>query len=213
MSSTEHRLDPPHFPVNSRDGASSEAGRAAPSDGFARDVGALLIRGAECLTAAFLECTADAGLNEARYRVLDALERRTGGECSQAELALQLLQSESNLSTLLERMSGDGLISRTRSQTDRRRSLIRMTPPGLEALAQANRSRAATVARLLRFLSPSEGAQLVEGLQRLVGDLESSPELTSRRTYGLDSPFTPSRVKRLSSTGLASPGESHDDRS
>jgi DNA-binding MarR family transcriptional regulator len=170
----------------------------------------LLIRGAECLIAALLECTAEAGLNEARYRVLDALHRQTRGECSQSELALQLLQSESNLSTLLERMSGDGLITRTRSQIDRRRSLIRMTPFGLEALSQANRTRGATVVRLLRFFSPEEIEQLSEGLQRLVGDLENDPGVCARRNCSLDPAFGSVRTARPSPFGVTAAGASHD---
>src|SRR5262249_31792569 len=97
------------------------------------EIGVLVLRGADCLTAALAECTVEAGLNESRYRVLVALERRTSGECSQSQLADLLLQSESNLSTLLERMSEHGLITRTRSKADRRRSLIRITAQGLAA--------------------------------------------------------------------------------
>ncbi|HTI51219.1 MAG TPA: MarR family transcriptional regulator, partial [Planctomycetaceae bacterium] len=149
-----------------------------------RDVGTLAFRAAECLAAALLDCTTEAGLNEARYRVLAALHRRAGGECSQSELAELLLQSESNLSTLLERMSADGLLSRTRSQTDRRRSLIRMTPPGLGALERAERARGATLARLMREFAPQETEQLVFGLRRLISELENALDVAVRRRGG-----------------------------
>lgn len=169
------------------------------------------MRGAECLEAALLECTADAGLNESRYRVLDALHRHTRGECSQAELAVKLLQSESNLSTLLDRMGVDGLITRTRSQTDRRRSLIRLAPAGLEALELAVQSRAATTARLFRFQSSHETDQLVELLQRLVGDLENSPEICARRATGVDSPVRRLGSARQSRSVLTAAGAPRND--
>src|SRR5262249_22136911 len=85
-------------------------------------------------------------------------------------------QSESNLSTLLERMGGDGLITRTRSQTDRRRSLIRVTPRGLAALARAERSRAATIVRLMRQFSREEADELANRLRPLVMKLERALE-------------------------------------
>jgi uncharacterized MAPEG superfamily protein len=72
------------------------------------------------------------------------------------------------------------------SQTDRRRSLIRITPLGLAALSRADRTRAATVVRLMREFSLEEAVQLADGLQHLVGDLERSLEAGARRASGLD---------------------------
>lgn len=217
MSSAEHSLGPPHFHLKARDRVHGDAfppvrpAEGEHSAGQSGEVAALLMRGAECLETALLECTADAGLNEARYRVLDALHRHTGGECSQAELAVKLLHSESNLSTLLDRMGGDGLITRARSQTDRRRSLIRLAPAGLEALELADQARATTTARLFRFLSSHETDQLVELLQRLVGDLENSPEVCARRATGVDSPVNGLRSARPSRGALTTAGAPRND--
>jgi DNA-binding MarR family transcriptional regulator len=147
------------------------------------------MRGADCLTAALVACTASAGLNEARYRVLSALSGIRTGESSQSELAGVLLQSESNLSTLLERMSADGLITRARSVSDRRRSLIQMTPAGREALARADDARSAAIAHLMREFPPEQAEHLALGLQRLVGELERSLESGVRRATGLDPAF------------------------
>ncbi|MSR56494.1 MAG: MarR family transcriptional regulator [Planctomycetaceae bacterium] len=200
MNSPVHPLSPPHFTAGTRPHAVPPARSALeenPSDpGSAvnrHEIGALIMRGAECLSAALVECTARSGLNEARYRVLHTLRRRTEGECSQAELADLLLQSESNLSTLLERMSGDGLITRTRSQTDRRRSLIGLAPAGLDALSQAELARSAAISKLMKQFAPSEALQLAGGLQRLVGDLERSLEVSARRASGFDPAFTTGR--------------------
>src|SRR5262249_14919042 len=103
---------PPHQPDR-------ENGLARNADS-ADSTGGLLLRAAECLTALLQAPTARAGLNESRYNVLNVLRRKNSGNCTQTELATLLLQSESNLSTLLERMRLDGLISRVRSESDRR---------------------------------------------------------------------------------------------
>lgn len=194
MNSPVHPLSPPHFAAASGPGAASASGRLQPAASrLPSDIGELILRGAECLSAALVECTAASGLNEARFRVLHALRRRTAGECSQAELAELLLQSESNLSTLLERMSGDGLITRTRSRTDRRRSLIALAPAGLDALSQAERARATATTKLMRHFDPAEAMGLADGLQRLVGDLEHTLEVATRRATGVDPAFTTGR--------------------
>jgi len=185
MSPTEH-IQGPHFPVGliTTQSATRDAKRHATG------IGPLVMRGADCLTAALVACTADAGLNEARYRVLAALSGIRAGECSQSELAGLLLQSESNLSTLLERMSADGLITRTRSVSDRRRSLIQMTTAGHEALTRADEARSAAIAHLMREYPTEQAEHLAHGLRRLVGDLERSLESGVRRATGLDPAFT-----------------------
>lgn len=135
-------------------------------------LGEVVLRGADCLIAALQECTAESGLNEARYRVLAVLHASPAEESSQAELAASLLQSESNLSTLLERMSGDGLIVRRRCEKDRRRSLIRLAPTGVHALSRARRLRAQAIDRLLESLSPSDIESACTKLSQVVGRIE-----------------------------------------
>ncbi len=135
-------------------------------------LGELLLRTAECLTALLQAPTADAGLNEPRYNVLAILRRKEAAGCSQTELADDLLQSESNLSTLLERMRRDGLISRVRSETDRRKALIELTPAGSEAVARAERARASASAPVWRVLDGESAARLGKTLGLLVRRLE-----------------------------------------
>jgi DNA-binding MarR family transcriptional regulator len=182
MSPVESKLPPPHFPVANALLHQSLFAVVPPGPVMRESVAlaANLIRGADCLVAALQEPTAEAGLNEARYRVLAGLGGQAAGECSQAELAAALLQSESNLSTLLERMSADGLISRRRSDADRRRSLIRLTADGQRALQRADRVRAAVVERLLRLLAHDEISQLCKSLAGVVESLEASLSADSR---------------------------------
>src|SRR5262245_27445361 len=112
--------------------------------------GALLLRTAECLTALLQAPTVQAGLNESPYNVLDALRLNPLGTSSQPDLAIYLLQSESNLSTLLNRWNNDGLISRARSESDPRVTRIGLSTAGRDALARADRARQRAAAPLLQ---------------------------------------------------------------
>jgi DNA-binding MarR family transcriptional regulator len=136
-------------------------------------VAALLVRTADCLTALLRSPTASAGLNESRYNVLDALRRTPAGTSTQSELAAKLLQSESNLSTLLDRMQHDGLISRVRSETDRRKTLIRLAATGSDALMQADHERNRAAAKILRTLDGHRTLALCESLEQLLKRFES----------------------------------------
>ncbi len=136
-------MNPPHFQIS-----------RAIADGQVRSVSwqelaHLVTRAANCLVAALAEPTVAAGLNEPRVAVLEALDGCQPELCTQTGLARRLLLSESNLSTLLDRMQHDGFIERERSRADRRKTLIRMTERGASGLLRARAARSASVARML----------------------------------------------------------------
>lgn len=158
-------------PATSRAGISSFAPDAPRSRSDAVVFGELLLRAARLLEAALAASSGDFGLNETRFSLLELL-RQTPDGCSQIELAGKLFLSEANLSTLLERMRLDGLITRERSSVDRRKSLVRLTPLGNEALAKARRSRGAAISSLLGALSSPHSPRLSGTLQELVAALE-----------------------------------------
>ena len=172
-------MNQPHFDIR------GITNPASPAEG---EAGSLLVRTADCLTALLQGPTATAGLNESRYNVLDTLRRMPEGTSTQTELAAQLLQSESNLSTLLERMRHDELISRVRSETDRRKSLIGLTSAGREALARADLARSRATANLLKALDESQRAALCASLglllQRFEGELGVAARVTTRGACG-----------------------------
>ena len=126
-----------------------------------------ILEASDALRALLGPHLAEFGLNDARFSLLKAVSGGARGGCSQTYLARELHQSESNISTLLERMRRDGLISRQRSLTDRRKSTIRATTRGRELL---DRIRAAQpwCSRVLLANTPPDDRQVVA---RILQDL------------------------------------------
>jgi DNA-binding MarR family transcriptional regulator len=171
-SSFDFSMSPPQLNLRHQSTVAPSAGAPDALGLSPGTVGDLLLRTAGRLTALLEAPTAQGGLNESRYNVLSVLRRKDAAGCSQSELAGDLLLSESNLSTLLERMQRDGLISRVRSDTDRRKSLIGLTAAGREAVAVAAHARARTTASMLRALGWERELTLGESLGLLVHRLE-----------------------------------------
>lgn len=159
-------LPKPHFDLRGR------SAFPLPDPLPAHDLGALLIRAGECLQASLLPPLAAAGLNIARFNVLDTVRSGGADGCSQAHIASRLLQSESNLSSLLDRMHADGLLVRERSAVDRRKTMIRLSPAGEQAWAAASRSRNVALAQQLNEIDEDTRALLAPALSALVQTLE-----------------------------------------
>lgn len=146
---------------------STETEPTIPAGPVAPNLADQVLHLARCLEDALTNMTNSAGLNEARYCVLDALIRSTTTGCSQTRLADELRQSESNLSTLLDRMSRDGLIERRRDPADRRKSVIVLTQTGRELLIKARAYRDSVLDEMLRSGSPELPAVSQKVLQDL----------------------------------------------
>ena len=99
----------------------------------------LVLKAADLARELISPCLTGHGLNDARFTIMRAIRNSVAGECSQSELARRLDQSEANISTLLDRMRGDGLVTREKSPCDRRRSVVRITERGQELLGRAER--------------------------------------------------------------------------
>ncbi len=81
------------------------------------------------------------GVRFVRFDVLSQLYRAPGRRLSIGDLGASLLAPSGNISSLLDRMEADGLVSRIADPNDRRRFLIQMTDYGLDQfkeMAQAN---------------------------------------------------------------------------
>jgi DNA-binding MarR family transcriptional regulator len=113
-------------------------------------------------------------LNDGRHSVLTVLARAGDDGCSQAELAERLGQSESNVSTLIERMQRDGLVNRLRSSFDRRKRVLSITDTGRAVLTDVDSGRSAWCEKLFRGITVADRATLMQILTRLGSSLESS---------------------------------------
>ena len=77
------------------------------------------------------------------------------------------------MSGYVDRLEAAGLVARTRSQTDRRRVGIEVTPAGLRVLRSVRSRRTAWLATRLKRLDAGELAAIdtaIEPLRRLIGE-------------------------------------------
>ena len=90
-------------------------------------------------------------------------------EIAVGEIARAISLSQATVTGILERMVKRGLVSRQRSDRDKRRVLIRITPAGEEILAQAPPLMQGSFLRQLDHLEDWEQAMILSALQRIVG--------------------------------------------
>lgn len=129
----------------------------APTQVVEQETVVELIQGAaETIRELMSPCLTVHHLNDARFTLMRAIRNSPSGECSQSDLARCLKQSEANVSTLLDRMRGDQLVSREKSPFDRRRSVVRLSVRGEALLAQAEQEYAARAQGLLRSFAVYE---------------------------------------------------------
>ena len=81
------------------------------------------------------------------------------------DISESLVTREPDTTRLLDRMARRGLISRARSETDRRVVLTRITPEGLELLGRIDGPLAALHDKQFGTLSPEQVATLVRLLE------------------------------------------------
>lgn len=111
---------------------SSEATRPAIPAG---EVVESLIKAAHVLRGVLADHFAEFGLSDVRYTVMRLIQGSAATGCSQADLAEYLQQSESSVSTLIDRMRTDNLLYRLPSATDRRKKVLKLSDRGRELLA------------------------------------------------------------------------------
>ena len=133
-----------------------------------------LLRVSQIVRVRFNEWLAEFDLNDGRYTVLQTLATAGNHGFSQAELAERLGQSESNVSTLIERMQRDGLVDRSRSEADRRKRVLLVSPRGRSMLDNVDERRSQWTARLFKEVSVADCSQLMSLLNHLGHVLKST---------------------------------------
>ena len=108
-----------------------------------------------------------AGGRSGKRHVLAKLHRH-GGHLLQRELQEHSCISSAALSEVLSKLEGEGLVSRERSDEDRRQMQITLTDRGWKMAEEGMRAFQAFEAECLSCLSDEEQVALLETLDRLV---------------------------------------------
>lgn len=146
------------------------------------DIVAEVLRSAHRIRGVLASHFAEFGLSDARYAVLTIVRDSLPRGCTQTELAERLQQSESSVSTLVDRMRAGDLLYRLRSKSDRRKCLLVLTDHSRDILEKLERCHSERMAELL---SCYQSEQLQE-LASLLNVLDA--ELTRREMAGTDPP-------------------------
>ena len=154
---------------------------------FSHSLPMLLYRALDAVMPRFRRIFTAAGLTEQQWRVLRVLWERD--EIAQNTLAGLTLIPAPSLIGVLDRLAGNGLIERRRSDTDRRVMYVTATRAGRKLEERLMPQVAAVYAELKASLDAATWAQLESGLQRLSGETPSAPPASS------PTPSTRSRKK------------------
>ncbi len=94
------------------------------------------------------------GLTTSQFGVLEALLHL--GPLHQQELATKLLVSKGNITLVVRNLSRAGLVARSGSPGDRRKTVVALTPAGRRKIAQVFPRHVAAIGREFAALSATE---------------------------------------------------------
>jgi homoprotocatechuate degradation regulator HpaR len=125
-----------------------------------------LLRARETVMGPFRDMLASSGVNEQKWRVLRVLQERGPLELSQVAAEAVLLLS--SLTRMVGPMVDEGLITRMTPPEDRRKSVVAITPAGLELV----NAHAEVSAAILGQIEVEFGRKRLETLLDLLEDLQ-----------------------------------------
>jgi DNA-binding MarR family transcriptional regulator len=129
---------------------------------------ALLVAQTARFTGSFLrwmETRSCDGLNYARLRLLEALH--CGGPAIMRDLGTQLDTSPRNMTAIVDALEDAHLVVRRRHPTDRRATIIELSPEGAREAEQELGPRLGAISEIFADLSPDERRQFSSVLSKL----------------------------------------------
>src|SRR5882724_4087465 len=135
-------------------------------DLFFSRAGHLIRRMNQISVAIFIEETRALGLTTVQYAALNMIDEVP--DIDQARLSSMIAFDTTTLVKVLDRLSEKGLITRTRSRTDRRKQLLNATARGREVIRKIQPMIDRSEQRLLAPLNPSDRRKFIELLTQLV---------------------------------------------
>lgn len=134
----------------------------------ARSLPIALLRARETVMGPVRDMLAQSGVNEQKWRVLRVLDE--GGPLDQSLLAERACLQLPSLTRILRAMEDQALVTRATDPADRRRSIVTISGPGQQILAD----HAADSAQIFARLEAAYGAERLEQLLDLLEDLTHS---------------------------------------
>ncbi len=124
-----------------------------------------------------------AGLTSAQLRVLQIVAEQRHGGATPTALAGRMGVSQATVTTLVDKLVSHGMVTRIRSDTDRRQTHVVITEAGRAAIETAPDALQQRFVQAFEGLEDWEQAQLVSSLERVAGmldaaGLDASPVLT-----------------------------------
>lgn len=125
-----------------------------------------------------------AGLTPAKLRVLQILSGRPGGLATPKALATQMGVAQGTVTALVDKLVSLGMVTRTRSEADRRQMNLVITETGRAAVKDAPDALQQRFVRAFERMADWEQAQLVSSLERVAAmldadDIDAAPVLTT----------------------------------
>lgn len=134
-----------------------------------------LLRASHVLRGILSTHFAEFDLTDVRHSVLQIIRKAADQGCTQKELADRLHQSESSISTLIERMRQSGLLYRLSSRADRRKKVLMLSDRGGELLDKVDSCHGVRMDTLLNCFSSDRRDELAATLRTLADHLSSMP--------------------------------------
>ena len=100
----------------------------------------------------------DFGITESQFGVMEALLHL--GPLSQGQICEKILRSGSNVTTVVDNLERDGLVTRVRDEGDRRVQIVQLTAKGRSLILEAFPAHVARVTELMSALSAEEQREL-----------------------------------------------------
>ncbi|MBK8958857.1 MAG: MarR family transcriptional regulator [Proteobacteria bacterium] len=145
---------------------------------FSHSLPMLLYRALDAVMPRFRRVFTAAGLTEQQWRVLRVLWERD--EVAHNALAALTLIPQPSLIGVLDRLAGNGLVVRRRSESDRRVMYVSATAAGRDLEEKLMPEVAKVYAELKASLDRDTWTQLESGLRALAGEPPAATATTTR---------------------------------
>jgi DNA-binding MarR family transcriptional regulator len=169
MSTVGSEAETAHFPEEAAGHGDGEYSGSADLAGLSEaESAAVLVAQTARFTTSFLrwmETRSCGGLNYARLRLLQALH--CGGPAIMRDLGTQLGTSPRNMTAIVDALEEAHLVVRRRHPTDRRATVIELSPEGAREAEQELGPRIGAMSEIFADLSPAERKQFSAFLSKL----------------------------------------------